>query len=67
MTVKEAKEISLESKAIMKLISTAAFSGVNYIMIDNLSKAVHDGLSNFGYHIHNISTGLNESNIKISW
>ena len=51
----------------MSLISTAAFSGVNYIMVDSLSKTVRDGLNNLGYHVQSTSTGPNESNEKISW
>ena len=44
MTAKEAKEITLESKVIISLISTADFSGVNYIMVDSLSKQFVIGL-----------------------
>ena len=68
MTAKEAKQVSIESKAIMDKINEAAFSGLTTITeYDKLSTTVYNGLQKLGYSIKSSSSGFNEINYIISW
>ena len=67
MTAEEARNITIESKAIMDTINATAFSGKSKIVVSSLSITTCDGLKKLGYIVRTLKGGINETNYEISW